>query len=72
MPEFKCAIDPNTLTRIEPPEMPTSIVEHEATGLPINLAKAILARLKEHKDIIHKWETYYVECAKQVSQLKSS
>lgn len=72
MPEFKCAIDPNTLTRIEPPEMPTSIVEHEATGLPIDLAKAILARLEEHKDIIHKWETYYVECAKQVSQLKSS
>lgn len=69
--KLKFATDPKELKHISPPELPTDIVEHGAQGTPIELAKAILIRLTEHKDLIHSWETYYIECAKQVSSISS-
>ncbi len=57
---------------IDAPEMPVDIVDHSASGSPIELAKVILGRLVGYKDLIHKWELYYIECAKQISSLSKS
>jgi hypothetical protein len=39
-------------------------------NLPIlELGKIILNRLKKHSKLIHSWELYYIECAKQVGRI---
>mgnify|MGYP000884904393 CR=1 FL=1 len=36
---------------------------------PIKFGQIILDRLKKHEKIIHSWELYYIECAKQVGRI---